>query len=37
MGKSEAEQGTEAPEAAGSLEAGASERMHDRREVSDQI
>ena len=37
MGKSEAEQGAEAPEAAGSMETGAAERMHDRREVSDQI
>ena len=35
MGKSEAEQGTEAQEAAGSLEAGAAERMHGKREVSD--
>ena len=37
MGKSEAEQGAETPEAAGSVETGAAERMHDRREVPSQI
>lgn len=37
MGKSEAKQRTEAPEAAGSLETGAAERMHDRREFPGQI
>lgn len=37
MGKSEAEQGTETPKTAGSLETGATERIHDRREVPDQI
>ena len=37
VGKSETEQGAETPEAAGSMETGAAERMHDRREVPGQI
>lgn len=37
MGKSGAEQGAETPEAAGSMETGAAERMPDRTEVPNQV